>query len=253
MFSLAGRVAVVTGASSGLGAQLAKAFSKQGAKVVLLARRAEKLKGVEEEIRAAGGDALSVQCDVTKLADVQNAVKATLAKYGKVDILLNSAGSSKSGKSSELSDEDWQFVIDLNLTATFRCSREFGREMLKNGYGRIINIASVHGMTAVYGLTPNPSYVATKGAVVNLTKALGSEWAKSGVTVNAIGPGYFPSELTGPALAAEPFQNYIKTYCPAGRLGKDGELDAAAVFLASDEASYVTGITVYVDGGWTAI
>ncbi len=253
MFNLANRVAVVTGASSGIGAQMAKAFARQGAKVALLARRAEKLKGVEDEIRAAGGEALSVQCDVTKLADVQKAVAAVMGKFGKVDILLNSAGSSKSGKSAELSDEDWQQIIDLNLTATFRCCREFGKEMLKNGYGRIINIASIHGLTAVYGLTPNASYVATKGAVVNLTRALGAEWAKTGVTVNAIGPGYFPSELTGPALASDYFQNHIKTYCPAGRLGKDGELDSAAVFLAAEESSYVTGITIYVDGGWTAI
>ncbi len=252
MFDLSNRVAVVTGASSGLGAQLAKAFARQGAKVALLARRAEKLKGIESEIKAAGGEAMSVQCDVTKLADVQNAVAAVLARFGKVDILLNSAGSSKSGKTVELTDEDWQAIVDLNLTATFRCSREFGKEMLKNGHGRIINIASVHGKTGV-PLGPNASYAATKGAVVNLTRTMGTEWAKTGVTVNAIGPGYFPSELTSGAIGAESFQTYIKTYCPAGRLGKDGELDAAAVFLASDEASYVTGITVYVDGGWTAI
>lgn len=252
MFDLTGRVAVVTGASSGLGVQFAEALAEQGASVALLARRADKLEQVAGNIRKKGRKALPVSCDVTKTESVRAARDAVLKEFGKVDILVNNAGGSRGGAAESLSDDDWNFTMNLNINSIFTCCREFGAEMLKKGYGRIINIASMYGLVG-NNFQPALPYHASKGAVVNFTRALGAEWAKRGVTVNAIGPGFFDSELTHGFVESKPFLDAVNAYCPMGRVGKRGELNSALIYLAASETSYTTGTTLYVDGGWTAI
>jgi gluconate 5-dehydrogenase len=252
MFDLSGRIAVVTGASSGLGEQFAKALAEQGADLALLARRVDKLEQVASLVRQRGRKALVVGCDVTKLDDIQRARTAVIETFGKVDILVNNAGGARGGPTETLSEEDWRFTMDLNINSIFTCCREFGQEMLKKGYGRIINIASMYGLVG-NAFNPALAYHASKGAVVNFTRALGAEWGKKGVTVNALCPGFFASELTDAFVESEDFLSAVRAYCPMQRVGRPGELDAALVYLASDEASYATGSIVVVDGGWTAI
>ena len=251
MFDLTGRVAVVTGASSGLGVQFAEALAGQGADLVLLARRKEKLDAVAERIRATGRECLTVQCDVTKIEDVKNAVKETLDKYGKVDILVNNAGAGSQSAVQETTDEQWGREIDLNLNALFKVTREFGNEMIKNNYGRVINIASMYGI--VGSMIGGIAYHASKGGVVNFTRALAAQWAQFNITANAICPGFFASEATEHLIDDEGFLGLVKTTCPVGRPGKTGELNPALIYLASDEASYTTGTMTVVDGGLTVI
>lgn len=197
MFDLTGRVAVVTGASAGLGRQFALALAGQGASLAILARRKEKLEAVAGEIRAAGAKCLVVPCDVTDVGQIKAAVAAVIGEYGKVDILVNNAGGGAVQPLEELTDENWQHNIDLDLSAVFKCTREFGKEMLKKGYGRVINVASILGLVG-NGDVPVAGYHASKGGVVNLTRAAAAEWATKGITVNAICPGFFPSEANGP-------------------------------------------------------
>jgi len=251
MFDLTGRVAVVTGASSGLGVQFAKALAGQGADLVLLARRKEKLEDVAKEIRGMGRECLSIQCDVTKTDEIQYAVKETLAKYGKVDILVNNAGAGGQSPAQDTTDEQWEAEINLNLNATFKVTREFGKEMIKNKYGRIINIASMYGV--VGSMIGGIAYHASKGGVVNFTRGMAAHWAQYNITVNAIAPGFFASEATAHLIDDEQFLGLVKATCPIGRPGKEGELNPALIYLASNEASYTTGTITVVDGGLTVI
>ncbi|MBQ2638165.1 SDR family oxidoreductase [Candidatus Saccharibacteria bacterium] len=253
MFSLKGQVAVVTGASSGLGRQMAEAFARQGATLAVLARRVERLEELkvrlEKEYKVK---VLPVKVDVTSSAEVAAAAKVVKKEFGKVDILLNCAGSSKDKGVLEMADEEWDFTIATDLTSVFKMTREFGKLMAEKGYGRIINIASMYGLvgnTEIHTV----AYHSSKGGVVNFTRAVAAELATKGVTCNAICPGYFETELTKPVLDTPRFQEFAKTHVPMERYGKPGELDAAAVFLASREASYVTGLIMPVDGGYTAI
>lgn len=253
MFSLNNRVAVVSGASSGLGQQMALALARQGASLVILARRMERLEDFKPKLLDAGAKkVLAIKCDVTSTEDINAAAEIAEKEFGKVDILLNCAGSSKDNGVVEMTDEEWDFTIATDETSVFKMTRAFAKIMQKNKYGRIINIASMYGLvgnTEIHTV----AYHASKGAVVNFTRAVAAELATDGITCNAICPGYFETELTKAVLDTPRFQEFAKTHVPMERYGKPGELDAAAVFLASEEASYVTGAILPVDGGYTAI
>ena len=253
MFSLKGRVAAVSGASSGLGQQMALALARQGASLVILARRMERLEEFKPKLLEAGAEkVLAIKCDVTSTEDIDAAAKAAEKEFGKVDILLNCAGSSKDKGVVDMTDEEWDFTIATDETSVFKMTRAFAKIMKKNKYGRIINIASMYGLvgnTEIHTV----AYHTSKGAVVNFTRAVAAELATDGITCNAICPGYFYTELTTAVLDTPRFQEFAKTHVPMERYGKQGELDAAIVFLASEEASYVTGVILPVDGGYTCI
>ena len=252
-FDLKGQVAVVTGASTGLGLQMAKAFANQGANLVLLARRMnlleENAKAITEEY---GVEVLPFACDITDTERVTAAVAATLERFGRVDILVNNAGTGAVAPAEEITDEQFRHEMNIDLFGTFICAREFGKEMIKAQYGRIINIASMYGLVGnmIVGSSP---YHAAKGGVVNLTRALAAEWGKYGITVNSICPGYFYTDLTTETLDSEFFQAIAKKNIPATRYGKQGELDTCALFLASPASTYVTGQNIAVDGGYTCV
>lgn len=252
-FDLTGQVAVVTGASTGLGLQMAKAFASQGANLVLMARRMNLL---EENARAIteeyGVEVLPVACDITVTEQVTAAVQATLDKFGRVDILVNNAGTGAVANAEDITDEQFKKELDIDLFGTFACAREFGKAMIKAQYGRIINIASMYGLVGnmIVGSSP---YHAAKGGVVNLTRALAAEWGKHGITVNSICPGYFYTDLTTATLDSDFFQTMAKQNIPLGRYGRAGELDSCALFLASAASSYVTGQNIAVDGGYTCV
>lgn len=252
MFSLKGRVVVITGASSGLGLQMAHGFAEQGADLALLARRINRLNEIAKEFRAKGVKCLPIQCDVTRTEDVNNAAEAVIKEYGKVDILVNNAGSSKNAGVLNMTDEEWDFTIATDLTSVFKVTRAFAKYMKDRQYGRIINIASIYGLVGNTAID-TVAYHSSKGGVINFTRAVAAELAKYNITCNAICPGYFETELTADVLKTEYFTNFMKATVPLGRYGREGELNAAAVFLASDEASYVTGQALCVDGGFTAI
>ena len=252
LFDLTGKVAIVTGAGSGLGVTFAKGLAEAGAKVVCSGRRMENIEKTAAAIREAGHDAIAIQADVADEASVQAMVKETVDHYGKVDILVNNAGVANVGQPEDVPLSEWKHVVDVNLTGVFLCSQVVAREMIaaKNG-GSIINIASILGAGASEPSAAT-AYAATKGGVVNLTRDLAVHWAPYNIRVNAIGPAYFPSEMTAglqemPDVIAE-----IERRTPLARMGRPDELKGPAVFLASDAASYVTGDILYVDGGWTA-
>ena len=252
MFNLKDRVAVVSGASSGLGQQMALAFARQGASLAILARRVERLEDFKPKLIEAGaGKVVAYKCDVTDSDNINDIAEKVEKEFGKVDILLNCAGSSKDKGVLEMTDEEWDFTIATDETSVFKMTRAFANIMKKKKYGRIINIASMYGLvgnTEIHTV----AYHASKGAV-NFTRAVAAELALDGITCNAICPGYFETELTKAVLDTPKFQEFAKTHVPMQRYGKPGELDAAAVFLASEEASYVTGLIMPVDGGYTAI
>lgn len=253
MFDLSGKIAVVTGASSGLGIQMATAFAKQGANLVILARRFERLEELANKLTDEFGvRVLPIKCDVTSSEEIDAAAAKAEAEFGRVDILLNCAGAAKNNGVLAMTDDEWDFTIAADETSVFKMTRAFAKIMQKNGYGRIINIASMYGLVGNTQLF-STAYHASKGAVVNFTRAVAAELATEGITCNAICPGYFETELTKDVLATPDFQAFAKSHVPMQRYGKPGELDAAAVFLASDEARYVTGVILPVDGGFTCI
>ena len=252
MFNLKGRVAVVTGASSGLGKQMAKAFAEQGADLVILARRIERLEELKVELEQKGVRVLPIKCDVTSTEDINEAARKAEEAFGKVDILVNCAGSSKDKGVLDMNDEEWDFTISTDETSVFKMTRAFGNIMKKNNYGRVINIASMYGMVGNAEI-PTIAYHTSKGAVVNFTRAAAAELAPYHITVNCICPGYFYTELTTEVLDTDMFKQFANTHVPMKRYGKEGELNAGAIFLASDEASYVTGVILPIDGGYTAV
>ena len=252
MFNLKGRVAVISGASSGLGKQMARGFAEAGADLVILARRVEKLEELKSELEGLGVKVLPIKCDVTLTEDIDNAAKAAEQEFGKVDILVNCAGSSKDKGVLDMNDEEWDFTIATDETSVFKMTRAFGNIMKKNNYGRVINIASMYGMVGNTEI-PTIAYHSSKGAVINFTRAAAAELAPYNITVNCICPGYFYTELTTAVLDTDMFKAFANSHVPMKRYGKEGELNAAAIFLASDEASYVTGVILPIDGGYTCV
>jgi 3-oxoacyl-[acyl-carrier protein] reductase len=247
LFSLKGRVALVTGASSGLGMQFAKALADNGAAVALVARRADRLADIKKAIEAAGGRAVAIEADVTDRAAMLRAFDATEAAFGTVTILVNNAGIAQSSKRAiEVTAEEWRKVLSVDLDAVFYNAQEAARRMLAAKQpGAIVNIASVLGFGVSKGVA---AYATAKAAVVQVTKALAVELAFKGVRVNAIAPGWFVTEINDKFLAGEAGEA-LKRAIPAGRFGKDGDLDGALLLLASDAGSYITGATIVVDGG----
>ena len=252
MFNLKDRVAVITGASSGLGKQMAYAFAKQGANLVLLARRIERLEELKIDLEKENIKVLALKCDVTNTDNINECANIVEKEFNRVDILVNCAGASKDKGVLDMADDEWQFTIDTDLTSVFKVTRAFASIMKKNNYGRIINIASMYGMVGNTKI-PTIAYHSSKGGVINFTRAAAAELAPYNITVNAICPGYFYTELTTSVLDTEEFQSFAKTHVPMKRYGQEGELNAGAIFLSSDEASYVTGVILPIDGGYTCI
>jgi NAD(P)-dependent dehydrogenase (short-subunit alcohol dehydrogenase family) len=248
LFGLDGRVAIVTGASSGLGERFARVLAAAGARVVGAARRAERLERLAREVEGVEPCA----CDVSVDEDLERLVAFTLERFGQVDVLVNNAGVGGSGQPAEEdSPEEFRRTIEVNLSAVFMLSRIAARSMLGRGSGSIINIASMYGLVAAAPVA-QASYCASKGGVVNLTRELGAQWARRGVRVNALAPGYFPSEMASELIEDERAAKFLRRNTPVGRPGLAHELDGPLLFLASDASSYVTGHTLVVDGGWTA-
>src|SRR5215831_1102624 len=247
MFSLNGRVALVTGASSGLGTQFAKALADNGAAVALVARRADRLKALQREIEGKGGKAIAVEADVTDRAAVSRAFDAAEKAFGTVTVLVNNAGIAQSAsRAIEVTEEEWRKVLGLDLDAVFYNAQEAARRMLAAGKkGAIINIASVLGFGVAKGVA---AYATAKAGVVQMTRALGVELAFKGVRVNAIAPGWFVTEINDKYLTGEA-GDALKRAIPTGRFGNVGDLDGALLLLASDAGAYITGATIVVDGG----
>lgn len=247
---LTGRVAIVTGASSGLGYGYAKALAENGAKVAAFARRVEKLEALAAEIEAAGGSCLPVACDVSNERQVIDGVAKVVEAYGKVDILVNNAGMIEMCPTVDLPLDKWQRVVDVSLTGYFLMARECAKQsMIPHKYGRIVNTASMFGHIASFH-NPILVYNATKGAVPNFTRSLAQEWAEHNITVNAIGPGMFPSEMM---VVDDAMRDYLAARCPIGRPGVVDELCGQLLLFSSDACSYTTGQAIYIDGGWTCV
>jgi NAD(P)-dependent dehydrogenase (short-subunit alcohol dehydrogenase family) len=249
LFSLDGKIAVVTGGTSGIGRALSLGLAEAGADVVATARRQQQVDDTAAEIEARGRQTLRLASDVCDRESLEELFSATLEKFSKVDILINCAGRIKRTPTLTMPEEEWADILDTNLTGTLRACQIFGRHMLERGYGRIVNIASLNSFVA---LNEVAAYAASKAGVASLTRSLAVEWSRKGVTVNAIAPGVFRTDLNASLLDSTPRGQELLMRTPMGRFGKTEELIGAAIYLASDAASFVTGQTLVVDGGFLA-
>ncbi len=255
LFDLTGKVAVVTGASSGLGKDAALAYAEAGADVALIARRKEKLEEVEAKIKSMGRKALAVQCDVTDIKDCEDAIKEVYEYFGRIDILLNNAGLAKTGGVDTMAKEDWDAVFDVNVNGIFNISKFVVPHMIEAKYGKIVNIASINAIVA--DKAPElvrHAYNASKAAVRGLTMGMAASYAQHNITVNSIGPGLFESEMTENTLFKhQGFMQMYNALNPASRPGRKGELNGTIIYLSSDASSYVQSQHIIVDGGMMII
>ena len=246
---LENKVAIVTGGNRGLGKSIAIALAEAGANIVIVSRNVEKNKEVEDEIKKLGRDCISISTDLQKKDSIDNMVEETINHFGKIDILVNNAGVSTTKFALDVTEEEWDMIMNLNGKSLFFCSQAVAKHMKEQGSGEIINIASVVGAVGDVGISP---YTASKGAVINLTRSLALEWARYGIQVNAIGPAYIETDMNRDALRKAKVDNKILSKTPMKRLGKPEELNGAVLLLASEGSSYITGQTIFVDGGWLA-
>ena len=246
--SLDGRVALVTGTSRGLGQAIALALGGAGAAVACTARAVEQAEATASAIRAAGGRAVALPLDVTRGPDVEASVRQAEAALGPVDVLVNNAGVTLDKKTVDVTDEEWEHVLATNLTSMFRCARAVGPGMIRLGRGKIINVGSMYGRL---GVPRYAAYCATKAAVDGLTRSLAAEWARHGIQVNCLAPGYMNTDIPRAALAHEKTRALFLSKVPARRIGEPGETGALAVYLASPASDFMTGQTLYLDGGQT--
>jgi len=255
IFDLTGKVAVITGASAGLGADAALAYAKAGASVAILARRVEKLSQVKAEIEKTGQKVIAVACDVTNEESVQKAMKTVLDTFGHIDILLNNAGVAVAGAVDSMSVEDWDKSFDTNVKGIFLACKYVVPQMIANKYGKIVNVASVNAVVANKGgAFVRHSYNASKAAVLGLTTGMAASYAQHGITVNAVGPALFETEMTSDTLFKS--DDFMKAYAylnPSNRAARKGELNGTLIYLSSDASSYVQGQFILVDGGFTLV
>lgn len=243
------KVAIITGGGTGIGRGIAEIFAKEGAKVVVSGRRPEPLAETVQLIKQAGGEAIALQSDVSNAEQVKELIQKTVGQYGGLDILVNNAGVYLPHDAVSATEDDWNKVMGIDLKGVWLCSKEAIPNMLSRGKGRIINIASIAG---IVGFPGSAFYCSAKGAVVNLTREMALDYASKNITVNAICPGVIESEMTKPFLTNEEAAKNFLSQTPVGRIGKPEDIGYACLYLASDEASFVTGTTLVVDGGWTA-
>ncbi len=252
MFELKDKVALVTGARRGMGRVDALALAQQGAKVAVTDISLEECQRVVEEIKAKGGEAAAWKLDVTNKAEIDQVFDEVVKKWGRLDILVNNAGIFKPKMALEMTEADWDQTLDINLKGEFFCAQRAAREMAKNKWGRIINIASIASGGVGVGVMAAAHYTASKGGIIGMTETLAQEWAPLGINVNVIGPGAIDTPMIQEAGMSKEAMDVFLSGIPLKRMGKPEEIAAMVVFLASEEASYVTGATFYVDGGWLA-
>ncbi|HSB72717.1 MAG TPA: glucose 1-dehydrogenase [Candidatus Methylomirabilis sp.] len=250
LFDLSGQVALVTGASRGFGRSIARALAEAGTDLVLTSRRLQDVEGVAGELTATGRKVVPLQADVTRGEDVEEVVGRALAILGKIDILVNNAGINIRRPALDLTESDWDQTLETNLKGCFRVAKAVGRHMMSRQTGRIVNIAS---MMASVTLPERAAYGASKAGLVQLTRTLAVEWAPYNVRVNAICPGPFLTELNRPILDDPEKVKFFTDRMPMKRFGRPEELHGAVIFLASEASSFITGTTIYIDGGWTAL
>jgi len=248
LFDLAGKVAIVTGTSRGLGQYFGRALAKAGADLVITSRKLSSLTEFQKEIKSLGRKALAVQMDVLSQDDIDNMVRKAVEEYGKIDILVNNAGLNIRGPSTEFSWQDWDTVLDTNLKGSFFCAQAVAKEMIKRNYGRIINIGSC---TCVFGMEGIAPYAASRGAILLMTKSLAAEWGQFGITVNVLAPGWFKTAQNAALYENKEWLDSITARIPLKRPGQPHDLDGTVIFLASDASEYITGQIILVDGGFT--
>ena len=250
VFSLKKKVALVTGGGSGLGRAMSLALCDAGAEVIVTGRRINKLENVVEEIKVKGGNSFSLALDVQDETSIKNCLDEVKSKKKNIDILINNSGISGPSWAVEQKVEDWDAVINTNLRGTFLMCREVGKTMIKRKKGVIVNVSSVAGMIGIQKLA---AYSSSKGGIIQLTKTLSQEWAKYGIRINALAPGYFLTEINKDYFSTESGKKMIENHIPLNRIGVDSELSGAIVFLASDASSFMTGSTLVIDGGQSSL